>query len=132
MEEPIWILEAVVHALHAEQIAEHGGSHGIRDEGLLELALTRPQNLWHYGDPAPDLAALAASYATGVIRNHPFVDGNKRVGNVLCFLFLLLNGHDLEVRREEEYVMFYEVAAGDRSEEELSVWIRANLAERRL
>ena len=132
MTEPIWVRTETVRALHLEQLAEHGGGTGIRDVGLLESAMARPQNLWAYGDPAPDLSALAASYAAGIIKNHPFVDGNKRAGNIVCFLFLLLNGHDLDVAREVEYIMFYRLAAGDLSEQELASWIRENIVERQV
>ena len=91
---------------------------------MLDSALARAQNLWSYGEPAPDIAALAAAYAFGVTKNHPFVDGNKRVGYVLARVFLLKNGWDIEASAEDKYLTFYAVAAGERSEEELAVWIR--------
>jgi len=88
MKEPTWILDEVVEAIHLRQIAEHGGSEGVRDTGLLSSALARPKNLFAYSNPKPDLAALAASYAFGIVKNHPFVDGNKRTAYVVCGTFL--------------------------------------------
>jgi death on curing protein len=124
MKEPIWFTIDEVFAIHERQISRFGGSAGLRDQGMLESALARAQNLWSYGEPAPDIAALAAAYAFGVIMNHPFVDGNKRVGYVLARVFLLKNGWDIEASAEDKYLTFYAVAAGERSEEELAVWIR--------
>lgn len=124
MKEPIWFTLEEVFALHERQIARFGGSAGLRDRGMLESALARPRNLWSSGDPAPDIAALAAAYAFGIIKNHPFVDGNKRVGYVLARVFLLKNGWDIEASAEEKYLTFYSVAAGERSEEELMLWVR--------
>src|SRR5215212_4775766 len=106
MPEIIWLLEETVRAVHSRQISEHGGRPGIRDEGLLLSALARPQNLSVYGDPPPDLAALAASYAFGIARNHPFIDGNKRVALVAARTFLLINGVDLVASQEEKYITF--------------------------
>ncbi|HET7597636.1 MAG TPA: type II toxin-antitoxin system death-on-curing family toxin, partial [Burkholderiales bacterium] len=87
----VWLEKALVLPLHDRQLAEHGGTSGVRDEGLLESALARPQQLHAYGDPAPDLAELAASLAYGLARNHPFVDGNKRTAAVACETFIELN-----------------------------------------
>ena len=124
MKEPTWFTLDEVFAIHERQISRFGGSTGLRDQGMLESALARAQNLWSYGEPAPDMAALAAAYAFGVIKNHPFGDGNKRVGYVLARVFLLKNSWDIEASVEEKYLTFYAVAAGERSEEELAVWIR--------
>ena len=124
MAEIVWLLEETVRAVHSRQISEHGGSHGIRDEGLLLSALARPQNLAAYGDPPPDLAALAASYAYGIARNHPFIDGNKRAALVAARTFLIINGADLEATQEEKYVTFLRLAEGVLSEDELADWIR--------
>lgn len=123
----IWLLEETVRAIHSRQIAEHGGSPGLRDEGLLLSALARPQNLAAYGDPAPDLAALAAAYAHGIARNHPFIDGNKRVALVAARTFLLINGADLEASQEEKYVTFLRLAEGGLSEDELAGWLRGHV-----
>ena len=113
-------------AAHAEQIAEHGGGEGVRDAGLLESAMARPQNLAAYG--TPDAAELAAAYAYGIARNHPFVDGNKRTAAVVSETFLMLNGHVLTASDAELVVAFLALAAGDLSEEATAAWFRANLA----
>lgn len=127
MAEIVWLLEETVRAVHSRQISEHGGSPGLRDEGLLLSALARPQNLAAYEDPPPDLADLAASYAYGIARNHPFIDGNKRVALVDARTFLLVNGADLEATQEEKYVTFLRLAEGRLSESELAEWIRSRL-----
>ena len=88
----VWISRALALAIHDRQLAEHGGGSGVRDETLLESALARPQQRYAHGDPPPDLADLAASLACGLARNHPFVDGNKRVSLGACLVFLRLNG----------------------------------------
>jgi death-on-curing protein len=121
-----WVTLAVATAAHAEQLAEHGGGEGVRDEGLLESAMARPQNLAAYGDP--DAAALAAAYAYGIARNHPFVDGNKRTAAVVSETFLVLNGFGLTATDAELVVAFLALAAGELSEEELADWLRAHLA----
>ena len=113
-------------AAHAEQIAEHGGGEGVRDAGLLESAMARPQNLAAYG--TPDAAELAAAYAYGIARNHPFVDGNKRTAAVVSETFLMLNGHVLTASDAELVVAFLALAAGDLSEEETAAWFRDHLA----
>lgn len=123
----VWITPAVAEAAHAEQIAEHGGGgDALRDRGLFESAMARPQQLAHYGEP--DAAALAAAYAYGLARNHPFVDGNKRIAAVVSETFLLLNGHALTATDAELVVAFMELAAGTLSEEELADWFRHHLA----
>jgi death-on-curing protein len=122
--EPRWVSKRAVLALHSEQLTEHGGGYGLRDEGLLDSALAKPQNVLAYGDQV-DLFRLAASYAYGIARNHPFVDGNKRTALVVCILFLNRNGWDIEVPREEEYFTFLRLADGSLSEEDLAAWLRA-------
>jgi death on curing protein len=107
---------------HAEQIAEHGGGAGIRDMGLFESAMARPQQLEAYGEP--DVAALAAAYAFGLARNHPFVDGNKRTANVVSLLFLLKNGWRVEASDADMTIAFIALAAGELSEDELADWFR--------
>jgi death on curing protein len=129
MAETVWLLEETVRAVHSRQISEHGGRPGLRDEGLLLSALARPQNLAAYGDPAPDLAALAAAYAYGIARNHPFIDGNKRVALVATRTFLLINGADLEASQEDKYVTFLRLAEGGLSEDDLAGWIRARIKQ---
>ncbi|WHO39307.1 type II toxin-antitoxin system death-on-curing family toxin [Sphingobium sp. AP49] len=123
----VWITPAVAEAAHAEQIAEHGGGgDALRDRGLFESAMARPQQLAHYGEP--DAADLAAAYAYGLARNHPFVDGNKRIAAVVSETFLLLNGHALTATDAEMVVAFMDLAAGTLSEEELADWFRHHLA----
>jgi death-on-curing protein len=124
------VREDVVRAIHRRQLAEHGGSGGIRDEGLLLSALHRPIDAGRYADPPPDLATLAAAYAFGIARNHPFVDGNKRVAYVVCRLFLILNGWDFEAERSEAFETFLALAAGRTSEAELADWLRSRLRRR--
>jgi death-on-curing protein len=125
--EPIWIRDDVVLAIHARQISEHGGGEGVRDANLLMSALGRPKNLWAYGEPKPDIAALAAAYAFGIARNHAFVDGNKRTALVVGRTFLLLNGFDVRASQEEKYVAFLKLAEGRIGEDELAEWIRVRL-----
>jgi death on curing protein len=121
----IWVTLDVAIAAHAEQIAEHGGGEGIREAGLLESAMTRPQNLALYGEP--DISELAASYAYGIARNHPFVDVNKRTAAVVSETFLVLNGGLLLATDAELVVAFIALAAGELSEEELTAWFREHL-----
>ncbi|GAB4453697.1 MAG: type II toxin-antitoxin system death-on-curing family toxin [Armatimonadaceae bacterium] len=125
--ELVWVEEAVVRAIHRRQLAEHGGLPGIRDENALTSALMRPRNLLTYGDPPPDLAALAAAYAYGIARNHPFSDGNKRVALVVCRTFLRLNGVDFVATQQEKVETFLSLAAGEVTEETLAAWIRKHL-----
>jgi death-on-curing protein len=122
--EPVWVLESVVLAIHDEQIAEHGGVAGVRDSGLLDSALNRPRQRHHY-EAAP-LPALAASYAYGIIRNHPFLDGNKRTGLVVAELFLALNGWTLTASDADCVLTILKLAAGEIAEEALADWIAAN------
>ncbi len=96
MKELIWISDEVVVAIHRRQLAEHGGLQGIRDEGLLQSALHRPKNLLAYSESPPDMASLAAAYAYGIVKNHPFMDGNKRTAYVVMRTFLKLNGYDIQ------------------------------------
>lgn len=120
----IWIEESVVLALHEEHLAEHGGPVGIRDRGLLESALFRPQNLIDYGDP--DLAALAAAYGFGLARNHPFIDGNKRTAFTVMELFLALNGQELIADDSSCIVTILKLAEGSLTEADFADWIRSN------
>ena len=129
MTEPIWINLRVIKAFHDRQINEHGGLPGLRDEGLLLSALSRPENVYHYSDPKPDLAELAAAYAFGLAKNHPFNDANKRTALIAMRLFLKLNGYDLAASPEDKYTTIIRVAASEISEYELAHWIRKNLEE---
>lgn len=117
-----WLRDDLALAVHEEQLAEHGGAEGIRDGGGLQSALARAHNLAAYGNP--DAAALAAAYAFGVARNHPFVDGNKRTAWVLARLFLQLNGLHLEFGQAEAVLIMLSLAAGDTTEDELAQWFR--------
>lgn len=127
MKEPVWIIDAVVLAVHRRQLAEHGGGDGVRDASLLESALSKPKNLYHYSDPKPTLAAMAAAYACGICNNHPFIDGNKRTAFVICLLFLKLNDAELTASQTEKYEIFLNLAAGDVTEQELTHWITKHL-----
>ena len=118
-----WIKTEFVFAAHKRQIAEHGGIDGLRDEGLLLSAIARPENLFAYGENV-DLPALAASYAFGISKNHPFLDGNKRTAMVVAFTFLRLNGLNIQAPLPEVYMTFLRLAEGSLGEEELAAWIR--------
>jgi death on curing protein len=122
MAEWIWVTTEVALAAHREQLAEHGGGDGVRDERLLDSAMARAPNLAAYGEP--DAAALAATYAYGIARNHPFVDGNKRTAVVVSETFLVLNGYGLNASDAELVVAFLALASGDLSEDELADWFR--------
>ncbi len=124
----VWIDPTVVLAAHEEQLAEHGGSAGVRDLGLLESALARPMNLLAYGEP--DFAGLAASYGYGIARNHPFVDGNKRTAFVSVELFLWLNGYQLVANDAACVLTMLAVAAGDMDEASFAAWLRLNCKAR--
>ena len=124
-EDWVWIATEVALTAHAEQLAEHGGGEGVRNERLLDSAMARGRNLAAYG--APDAADLAAAYAFGISRNHPFVDGNKRTAAVISETFLLLNGYALEATDAEVVVCFLALAAGELAEEELADWFRTRI-----
>lgn len=130
MREPRWIPADVARTLHAMQIVAFGGTSGILDGGFLESALARPKHLYHYEKPKPPLARLAASYAFGIVRNHPFLDGNKRMGLVTAFTFLKLNGIEVLATEEDAYQVFMSLASGSLSETELSAWIEENSTAR--
>ena len=123
MSEPRWLSPAVVLAVHSDLIQAHGGSLGLRDRGLLESALDRPRNRYHY-EPDSDLCSLAASYGFGMAGNHPFVDGNKRVAFQCMYVFLGLNGLRIEALEEEVVAVMMAVASGQVDEEELTAWLR--------
>lgn len=124
MSEPLWLTPAIVIDAHAEQLALFGGPAGIRDQGMLESALDRPRNKFAYGDD--DLASLAAAYAFGISRNHPFVDGNKRSAFTAMIMFLAINDIAFMVPEADATVMMLSLAAGEVSEESLARWIRDN------
>lgn len=122
MREWVWLDAAVLLAVHEEQLAEHGGAPGTRDAGLFESALARPRNLAGHGQPG--VADLAAAYGFGIVRNHPFVDGNKRTGLVAMELFLELNGKTLEASDTDCVLTVWQLAAGELDEASLADWIR--------
>lgn len=125
MKEPRWISKQALLLLHGESLAEHGGAGGIRDDGMLDSALGRPLNQHAYGG-VDDLAQLAAVYAFGIARNHPFVDGNKRAALIAAGLFLSLNGHRLVADKVDAYEVTLALAAGDTREDDFANWIRKN------
>lgn len=129
MAEIVWVLEETILTIHQRQIAEHGGSGGLRDPGLLTSAIARPQQLLAYGQPTPDLASLAAAYAYGIARNHPFVDGNKRTALVTARTFLLLNGANVQAAQVDKWLTFLRLAEGSLTEDGLSEWIRNRMCE---
>jgi death-on-curing protein len=124
VKEPVWLRKDVLLAVHERLLAEHGGSSGIRDEGLLESALGRPQNLFAYGKPT--IFDLASTYACGIIRNHPFVDGNKRSGFMAAYLFLGRNGYEFTAEEKEVVIKTLTVAAGELDEQNYAAWLKAN------
>lgn len=127
MQEPIWVDKAETLVAHSRQLAEHGGSDGIRDLTLLESALAKPRNVFAYEEDAT-LPRLAASYAFGIARNHPFVDGNKRTALVVAEGFLRFNDWKLVASPEEKYLTFLHLADGSLSEEDLAGWFTAHAA----
>jgi death-on-curing protein len=120
----VWLSRRTVLSIHDEQLAEHGGASGLRDAGLLESALARPVNRASYDDP--DISELAALYAIAMVRNHPFVDGNKRTAYVMLETFLALNGQQFTVSDAEAVTNMLRLAAGDMSDEECTTWVRSN------
>lgn len=119
----VWLSRQLILAIHDEQLAEHGGALGVRDEGLLESALARPLNRASYGEP--DMAELAAPYAIAIARNHPFIDGNKRTAYVALETFLALNGCAFPAGDAEATVVTLAMAAGDMPDDEFTAWVRS-------
>jgi len=124
MSDWVWIDAQVLRSVHDEQLAEHGGAAGVRDEGLFESAVMRPQQLAHYG--SPDVADLAAAYGYGLARNHPFIDGNKRTAFVAVELFLVINGWSLLADDAACVLTMLAVASGTMNEEAFAGWIRSH------
>ncbi|MCB2194102.1 MAG: type II toxin-antitoxin system death-on-curing family toxin [Deltaproteobacteria bacterium] len=123
---PRWIPRQAVIDLHRQQIAEHGGLSGIQKQGSLDSALARPRQIESYGERANDIPALAAAYAWGIAKNHPFVDGNKRMSLICIYVFLGLNGLYLDAREEDAFQAMMELAEGSLDENSLAQWIRSN------
>ena len=124
--EPVWVMDATALAVHDRQLAEHGGGIGLRDPGSLESALARPRNRWEYGED--EVVALAASYAFGIARNHPFVDGNKRTAWTVANIFLALNGCELAFDEVDAVRTVESLAAGELSESDMTDWFRQHLS----
>ncbi|CAN5677491.1 type II toxin-antitoxin system death-on-curing family toxin [soil metagenome] len=129
MKEPRWLTSSVVLAIQADQVRAHGGSPGLRERGLLESALDRPRNRFHY-QPDLGLHALAAAYGFGLARNHPFVDGNKRIAFQAMFVFLGLNGLRIVASEEAVVSVMLSVASGELEEEALTSWLEGSTAAR--
>ena len=128
--EPLWIEQRDVVAIHGRLLALHGGAAGLRDKGLLESALSRPRQYHAYAE-APDLVEMAALYTAGIVRNHPFVDGNKRAGFVVGVLFLELDGFDFTASEEDATLAVLALAAGGLDEAGYTSWLRSNVKRRR-
>jgi len=130
MKEPVWLTLSMLEAIHTDLIREHGGTLGVRDEGLIDSALARAHQRWGY-EPSADLAGLAAAYGFGMSRNHGFVDGNKRIALMSIYVFLVLNGRELTAPETSAYDIMMGVADGSVSEEQLAAWIREHSARYR-
>ncbi len=130
MIEPQWIRLDVVLAIHAAQLAEHGGLEGLRDRNGLESAIASPRNMFSYGDPTPDIAAMAAQYAFAIACNQVFLDGNKRTALVVCRIFLILNGYNLVASQDEKYHTMMKLANRQIDKCQMADWIRAHLVKR--
>jgi len=127
--EPRWLSPAHILTIHSDQIQSHGGSLGLRDRGLLESALERPRNRFHY-DPDADLPALAAAYGSGLSSDHPFVDGHKRIAFQAMYLFLGLNGFRIDAPEEQVVALILSLASGDLDEPTLADWLRHHISAR--
>lgn len=130
MNEPVWIRLDVVLTMHEEALAMHGGPEDVRDLGFLESALSRPKNIFAYGEEPVSFGRLAAAYAKGIVANHPFVDGNKRTAFTISVTFLKLNGLELTASREDRVLVFWQLAAGELTEDQLDQWFEKNTAPR--
>ena len=128
--EPRWLSRVVVDAIHYDQLREHGGLAGVRDESVLESALARAQQKWHHAETG-DMSALAAAYAFGLVKNHPSRDGNKRIGFLAMVTFLGINGHEFDATDAEVVAEIQALADGSVSEDSLAGWIREHVSTRR-
>ena len=124
--EPRWLNRVVIDAIHTDQLREHGGLPGVRDENALESALARPRQKWTYAE-STDLASLAAAYAFGLVMNHPYRDGNKRIGFLAMATFIGLNGQDFAASDEEVVSVIIQLASGQLTEDDLATWIRGRI-----
>ena len=126
--EPVWVTRLVLDAVHLDQLREHGGLPGVREENALEAALARPQQRWHY-EPQSDLATLAAAYGWGLVTSHPYRDGNKRTAFLAMAIFLGLNGADIEATQEDVVTTMFSAAAGQLTEAQLAGWVRDHIVK---
>jgi death on curing protein len=124
--EPFWLNEAIVKAMHEDQLAQHGGLCGIRDNNLFLASLDRPKNLLAYGDPTPTIFDLAAAYGYAFVKNHAFIDGNKRVAFVSMATFIELNGYSLDILETEVVLMIERLATGKETQESIAEWLKKN------
>jgi death-on-curing protein len=124
MKEPVWVPAEVILAIQEELLARFGGLAGLRDEGLLDSALNRPKQVFHYGSPT--LFDLAAEYALGIVKNHPFLDGNKRAGFMAAYTFLGVNGYDLNAPEADAVVQTLALAAGEIDQTDYAAWLKAS------
>ena len=124
--EPVWLSRFVLDAVHLDQLKEHGGLPGVREENTLEAVLARPQQRWHY-EPTSDLATLAAAYGWGLVTSHPYRDGNKRIAFLAMAIFVGLNGYEIEATQEDVVTIMLAAAAGQLTEPQVADWVRARL-----
>ena len=129
MKKPVWISTEAVLAIQEELLARFGGLSGLRDAGLLDSALNRPKQVFHYGSPT--LFGLAAEYALGIVKNHPFLDGNKRAGFMAAYTFLGINGYELDAPESEAVMQTLALAAGETGAEEYAAWLKVSCRKRR-
>ncbi|MEH2124075.1 type II toxin-antitoxin system death-on-curing family toxin [Nostoc sp.] len=129
MNEPFWLDETIVRAMHEDQLAQHGGLTGIRDNNLFLASLDRPKNLLIFGEPTPTIVDLAAAYGYGFAKNHAFVDGNKRVAFVTMATFLELNGYSLNIPETEVVLMMERLATGKETQESIAEWLQKNCVQ---
>jgi len=125
MSEPVWVSRRVIELLHQESLAEHGGADGLRDAGLLDSAMARARNLHAY-EGVIDLFRLAAFYAFGIAKNHPFADGNKRAAFIAAGVFLRINGISLKADKAEAVLVMLDLASGEITESQFAEWLRKN------
>ncbi len=128
MTTPRWLPKGAIHSIHNELLARFGGSAGIRDEGLLDSALNRPEQLFHYEKPT--MFQMAAAYAEGIVKNHPFIDGNKRTGFMAAYTFLAINEYELEAPENEAVLQTLALAAGESNAETFANWLEVNSVKR--
>lgn len=126
--ESLWVSRLVLDAVHLDQLREHGGLPGVREENTLEAALARPQHRWHY-EPQSDVATLAAAYGWGLVTSHPYRDGNKRTAFLAMAIFVGLNGYEIEAAQEEVVITMLATAAGQLTDTQLADWVRAHLVK---